>query len=332
MTDGAVVGTMSGPTAGVRLATLGNIIGRVNQDRNAGVAGELGVFPEVVPVKIHVKDKDLGREDDYGVRIAYDENLLAQLAATVAYAAMSKTADSLDESTARISFTVRTDAAKNGKIERNNMFYGASDVGQTAVTELLQAMAIVCANTDEESGVFDVQVDAQIERGRKTASLISAVPDKTKVKPGETVKFTTVIKPYRKNKETLVIPYTVPKRQPAGNLSLDIRGGGLIPLTQLAALQQAGVDLSPQEDKTIPTRTKLENFVSTGKNNEIIIGPGQLPQGDAPRRSRYKKADVKKDEHTVKLLSEKKKPEGETKFATEYIIDNVIHATLQIEK
>ena len=42
MTDAKVVGTISGPTDGMKIASIGNIIGRINQDREAGVAGILG--------------------------------------------------------------------------------------------------------------------------------------------------------------------------------------------------------------------------------------------------------------------------------------------------
>ena len=333
LTDASVVGTASGPTTGLKVATIGNIIGRVNQDRNAGVAGELGVFPAVVPVRVNVKDNVLARNESYGVRIAYDEDFLAKLAASVAYAAMSKTTDSLEGSTASLNFVIRTDAADGGKVERGNMFYSNADVGQIAVSELAQAMGLICGNTDRESDIVDVQVDVELERGRKTASLISAVPDKTKARPGDTVNFTTVIKPYRRDKETLVIPYIIPKRQPVGSMNLDIRGGGLQPLTILAAMQQAGIDLSPQEDKNLSTEAKLKTLTNSGKNNEIIISPS-IPSGEQTQKkpSRSKRDGKSGDKPPVKLLSEKKKTEGETKFATSYIIDNVIHATLQIAK
>ena len=343
LTDASVIGTISGPTSGVKLATIGNIIGRISQDRSAGVAGELGVFPTVIPVKVKVKDEALGREDDYGVRIAYDESFVSQLAASVAYAAMSKTADSLESKTATLGFTVRTDAADKGSVSRQNMFYNAVDVGQVSVLELAQVLNLICSDTEKESNITDIKVDINLEQGRKTASLISAVPDKVKVKPGDTVKFTTTIKPWRKERETLIIPYTVPKTAPVGTLALDVRGGGLVPLNQLTvALAAAGVDLSPQEDKTVSVATKLNALIDGGKNNEIIIAPGQTPAAAANPKKALKaaKAAAKKaaEENAaasssakINLLGKKGK-EKEPRFATQYIIDNVIHTALQVVK
>ena len=329
MTDATVVGTISGQSNGMKIANIGNIIGRISQDRETGIAGTIGDFPTVVPVKIRIKDTTLGRTDDYGARIAYDEDFLPELSGGIAYAAMTKTSDTLAGSTANVHFTIRTNAAEGGKFERSNMFYNTADVGQIAVGELMQAMSIVCSNTEQESDIVDVQVDVQMENGRKTATLLSAVPDKATVKPGDLVKFTTTIKPYRRDKETLLIPYRVPVTAPEGPLTLDIRGGGVAPIAQLKLLQQTGLDLIAQEDKTATTKDKLQGLKRTGRNNEIIIAPGAQAQVMTPAQQR-KAAQQRK--FSFSLNKPKNENAGETKFTTNYIIDNVIHSTLQVER
>ena len=344
MTDATVVGTIAGQSNGMKIANVGNIIGRINQDRETGVAGLLGEFPSVVPVKIHVKDASLGRDDTYGARIAYDEDYLAQLSAGLAYAAMSKTSDSLGESTAQLSFTVRTNAAPDGKFVRKNMFYNTTDVGQVAVGELMQAMGIICADADKEADIIDVQVDVDVEAGRKTATIVSSVPDKTTVRPGETVQIKTTIKPYRKDKETLLIPYTVPENQPDGTLNLDVRGGGMIPVTPLMLLQQTtGVAVQSETDKAQTTADKLKALAETGRNNEIIIAPGAAPQPlsekeqkkilrEAAKAAKRATAAAKAAPRKVDFLQKpEEKTAGQTKFETGYIIDNVAHAVLKVD-
>lgn len=340
MTDATVVGTISGQSNGMKIANIGNIIGRISQDRETGIAGTIGDFPTVVPVKVRIKDTTLGRTDDYGARIAYDEDFLPELSGGIAYAAMTKTSDTLAGSTANVHFTIRTNAAEGGKFERSNMFYNTADVGQIAVGELMQAMSIVCSNTEQESDIVDVQVDVQMENGRKTATLVSAVPDKATVKPGDLVKFTTTIKPYRRDKETLLIPYRVPVTAPEGPLTLDIRGGGVAPIAQLKLLQQTGLDLIAQEDKTATTKDKLQGFKRTGRNNEIIIAPGAQAQVMMPAQQRKAAREAAKAareaaqqrKFSFSLNKPKNENAGETKFTTNYIIDNVIHSTLQVER
>lgn len=340
MTDATVVGTISGQSNGMKIANIGNIIGRISQDRETGIAGTIGDFPTVVPVKVRIQDTTLGRTDDYGARIAYDEAFLPELSGGIAYAAMTKTSDTLAGATANVHFTIRTNAADGGKFERSNMFYNTADVGQIAVGELMQAMSVICSNTDQESDIVDVQVDVQMENGRKTATLVSAVPDKTTVKPGDLVKFTTTIKPYRRDKETLLIPYRVPVTAPEGPLTLDIRGGGVAPITQLKLLQQTGVDLIAQEDKTTTTKDKLQSLKCTGRNNEIIIAPGAsaVPLTPAQQRKAAREAAkaareaAQQRKFSISLNAPKNETPGETKFTTNYIIDNVIHTTLQVER
>ena len=333
MTDAKVVGTISGQSNGMKIASIGNIIGRVNQDRATGIAGVLGKFPTVVPIKVKVTDKSLGRTADYNARIAYDEDFLPQLSGGIAYAALSKTADDLSAGTAEVGFTIRTDAVASGKVERKNMFYNAADVGQIAMAELMQAMNVISQNKEKESDIIDVQVNIDVDSNRKTASLISAIPDKKTVKPGETVNFKTTIKPYRKAKETLVIPFTVPESQPSGTMNLDIRGGGLVPATALMLLQQSGVDVVSEEDSKQTTEDKLKSLQETGRNNEVIIAPSQVQKPVAASAQRRALQEMQAKGHKVDLLGlQGKESVGKTKFATNYIIDNVVHSTLTIAR
>ena len=344
MTDARVVGTISGPTDGMKIASIGNIIGRINQDREAGVAGIIGAFPESVPMRVRVKDTSLGYDRKFAAQIAYDEDFLPVLVPGIAYAAMGKTSDTLGEATANLKFTIRTTAGEDGKIERSNMYYTASDVGQASVGELAQVMTLLCQNAEEEADVTSVDVDIEMESTRKTASLISAVPEKPSAKPGETVNFRTTIKPFRREKEELLIPYHVPESQAPGVLSLDVRGGSFIPVTAALLQNALGIDTSAEEDKTQTTADKLKQFLQLGRNNEIIVAPAIAPklplsaEEKKEAKKRLKKqegAPRKKQEKRIDLLGQKAKKQGnpfEAKFETGYVIDNVIHTSLLIEE
>ena len=344
MTDAKVVGTISGPTDGMKIASIGNIIGRINQDREAGVAGIIGAFPESVPMRVRVKDTSLGYDRKFAAQIAYDEDFLPVLVPGIAYAAMGKTSDTIGEATANLKFTIRTTAGEDGKIERSNMYYTASDVGQASVGELAQVMTLLCQNAEEEADVTSIDVDIEMESTRKTASLISAVPEKPSAKPGETVNFRTTIKPFRREKEELLIPYHVPESQAPGVLSLDVRGGSFIPVTAALLQNALGIDTSAEEDKTQTTADKLKQFLQLGRNNEIIVAPAIAPklplsaEEKKEAKKRLKKPESvprKKQEKRIDLLGQKAKKQGnpfETKFETGYVIDNVIHTSLLIEE
>ena len=341
MTDADVIGTIAGQSNGVKIANIGSVIGRVNQDRETGVAGILGTFPTSVPVQIHVKDNALGTEETFGAQIAYDEDFLPILSGSIAYAAMSRVSDSLGSSTARVRFAIRTNAYEGGLFERRNMYYSAADVGQVAVTELLQAMNLIVTNAEKESDIVDVNVDVELNAGRETALLVSATPDKMTVKPGDTVTFKTTIRPYRKAEETLSIPYKVPKTQPAGVLNLDIRGGGFVPVNPLMLFAQAGLEVPDDEEKFKSTGDRLRELADQGQNNEIIIAPGAAPAPTSEKEMKKRMKAVAKasaraakdePEKRVTLLADPKKREEKEKFFAPYVIENVIHATLKVEE
>lgn len=341
MTDADVVGTISGVSNGMKISQIGNIIGRVNQDRTTGISGIIGKIPDSVPIHVNVFDYANQIEESYDAKIAYNEKLIPALSAAVAYSSMTKTSDYLGDKTATLKFSIDTNAVNSGKIERTNMFYNVSDVGQVSVAELLSAVNVICSDVENRNEISDVHVDVTIENGRKTATIISAVPDKMNVKPGEKVTFTTTIQPYRAKREVVQIEYTVPKNQPEGLLNLDVRGGSLVPITQAMLLQQAGIVSADEPIK--PAADQIRELVEAGKNNEIIIAPGAstevLSEREQKRRIRAvlkaqeEEAALEKQNHKVELLKDKeKKSSNETRFATNYIIENVVHATLKVER
>ena len=288
-----------------------------------------------------MKDNALGTEETFGAQIAYDEDFLPILSGSVAYAAMSRVADSLGSSTARIRFAIRTNAYDGGLFERRNMYYSAADVGQVAVTELLQAVNLIVTNAEQESDIIDVNVDVELNGERQTALLVSATPDKMTVKPGETVTFRTKIRPYRKAEETLSISYQVPKTQPAGVLNLDIRGGGFVPVNPLMLFAQAGLEVPDDEEKFKSTGDRLRELAEQGENNEIIIAPGAAPAPTSEKEMKKRmkaaakasaRAAKEEPEKRVKLLADPNKKEAKEKFFAPYVIENVIHATLKVEE
>ncbi|MBR1728726.1 MAG: SpoIVB peptidase S55 domain protein, partial [Selenomonadaceae bacterium] len=332
MTDASVIGTISGANGlGVKIANVGNIIGRINQDRDTGVAGIIGKFPSVVPINVKITDKVLGKSETYNSLMAYNETFIPKLGAAIAYTALSRTTDSLSESTVDVNFSIKTNAISSGKIERKNTFYNATDVGQVAVIELLQALNLVCSNTTQESDIFSIDVDMTFDNERRTASLVSAVPNKTKVKPGETIELNVTLQPYRKKNETLKISYTVPVTMKEGPLTLDLHGGALIPVSQ--ALANSGLITSTENNDAAKNyNDKINELINSGRNNQIVVEPGGVAEPKSDRELKREIARAKKAQEKALKAGKKANTPKETKVDTNYIIDNVIHTTIEVEK
>ena len=334
MTDADVISTIHGPTSGMKLGNVQGIIGRVNQDRQDGIGGILGQFPQTVPVIVTVHDKDTGREITYNTMVAYDEEVLAALAPVVVYSSINTTLDRQDASTASLQFSLRSSYGKDGLISRRNMFYDDGDVAKVAVTELNDILAVILGNKEKEADMLDLKVDVTIDKGRKTATLVSAVPSKQEAVPGEEITFDTTIKPYRGEKIKLSVPYKVPEHQQPGQLALDVHGGGLVNVAKILLAQQQATEAGAKPAEEEPTvDVQLQNMLSSNCNNDIVIeSTVEVPQNDAELKESIRQAQ-KLAKELAKNPQAVKKPNQKpvvNKLATDYIIENVIHTSVKV--
>ncbi|MBP2633599.1 MAG: spoIVB 1 [Firmicutes bacterium] len=335
MTDANIISTASGLNTGFKIGVPGNAVGVINQDRTAAIAGALGRYPSVIPLRVNVTDKQFNTTKSYSMQIAYDEQLAASLAATMVYNSIDQTIDRTGEGTAKVSFEIMSNAAPGGVLKRDNMYYNPQDVGKLAIGEVFQALDILCDNTISETDIVSVKVNVDIDQTRKTASIIEAIPEKTSVKAGEKVNIAVKLKPYRNNEVILKIPYTVPKQQAPGSMMLEVRGGGLVSVAQLL-MQQQGIDFSAQEDKTKPLDVIIKEFLDSNKNNEIIIdqmvAPVDMTNQVAQPKAPAVKKSAKGSKENNKMVKNKSEEEvNNTKFATDYIIDNVVQTAINVE-
>ena len=338
MTDAQVISTIHGPTNGMKLGNVNGIIGRINQDRQDGIGGILGQMPQTVPVIVTVHDRDTGRSVTYNSMLAYDEEVVSVLAPVVVYSSISNTLDRQDGSTASLKFSLRSNYGEKGLIERRNMFYDAEDVAKVSIGELNDILGVILGNKEKEPDLLDLKVDVTVERGRKTATLISAVPSKKDVLPGEKITFDTTIQPYRGEKIKVTVPYTVPKAQAPGNLALDVHGGGLVNVAKILLAQQAAIDAGVNMDEEPPVSIQLQDMLASNCNNEIIIeSTVVVPKNDDELKESIKKAK-KQAEQLAKQESNNagrnnnapQEPAPVNKAATEYIIENIIHTNVNV--
>lgn len=331
MTDADIIGSAGGILNGVKVSSFGKIIGRINQDRFSGVGGILNEYPAAIPVRVKVTDRNLGKESTYVSKVAYDEDILPTLASSIVYASMDRTADRASYGTSKIKFTIMTDEMPEGKFERENMYYDPKDVGQFTVGELTQALYFLCTNMEKPSNILDVKVDVDFTSSRKTASIVSAIPDKEEAKPGELVNFSVTLKPYRRENITVNIPYTIPKTQKEGQMFLEVKGGGFV---QLAQVLQSGLAATPQDIANLSTVDRLNDLNNLNKNNEIVISPTIDTQSESDQDKAIQEA-IKLSEEISKM-SKKEREEfnknRESKISTDYVVDNFIQTSIKIKK
>ncbi|MDR7866201.1 MAG: SpoIVB peptidase S55 domain-containing protein [Sporomusaceae bacterium] len=351
LTNAYVFTTVKGMENSFKVGAIGPALGTIDQDRGAGVAGQLGVFPSVVPLRINVTDRALGASRDATIQVVQDEQLFPVLTAASVLSVLEKTADRIGAGTAKITFEISARNMPGDVFKRENMFYSAANIGEMAISELYELMALLAANQFQAVDVIDVQVDATVDPERRTAIIMEARPNVASAKPGDKIEIAVSLKPFRGETITVKVPFTIPRDQQPGPLTLEVRGGGMVPLLELLAKRQKGDEELLQTFGKLKTKTfddMIKEMAERDRNNDIVVEilsgeAGELLGGMGAAKAPSTKLDPVPKPNAADGQNQKtpwsgkgaeglKKPNTKSTVSTEYIIDSDTQVLINVEK
>lgn len=274
LTNAYVFTTVNGLENSFKVGSVGTALGTVGQDRGAGVAGELGRFPSILPMRITVTDSALGNTRDAEVQVVQDEQLTPVLAAASVLSIIEKTADRVGAGTAKVTFEISARNMPGEVFKRENMFYSPANIGELAISELYELLALLAGNQFQAVDVMDVKVDVTVDPERRTATVMEARTNVAAARPGDKVDVLVSLKPYRGEMVTKTVSFTIPKDQPPGPLTLEVRGGGMVPLAELLNKRQKGEGEIMQQLGKLKTRTfadMIKELSDRDRNNDIVV-------------------------------------------------------------
>lgn len=256
-----------------KLGSVGAEIGKINQDRGAGIAGQYGYLAPGIPVIIKVHDTDTGAANIKRVKIVEDNELTPVLAATAVYNAVNKTIDRSGGGTATLTYTIRASQGRDKDVTRHNMYYSEDNINEKSIDELYNVLDILKHNEFIDYPILDINMSVDITQAKKSARIVDASAAPVVVSPGDTVYFKVTLHPYRGVDEVKTMSFVVPKNQPFGDAVLEIRGGGVIPLPYLIEKQKYNLT-----DEIIERLHQYKDFNALKKdietedaNNDLVI-------------------------------------------------------------
>lgn len=337
MTNAQIYTTVNGLENSFKVGTTGEAVGIINQDRGAGVAGVTGRYPVIVPMRIMVHDTNTGSSRDAAVQIVQDEQLTPVLAATTVFSIIDKTLDRVGAGTARVSYEISGNKAPVESLKRDNMFYTAGNIGELAVAELHESLTMLLSNQFNPVDIIDVKVNISIDSERKTAAITEARAGVAAARPGETVPITVKLKPFRGEPITRIVDFVVPKNQPAGPLTLEVRGGGMIPLIYILKGQGLDTELIKLTKKQQSFDEIVAELTNRDRNNDLVVEVMDMNfagiadgQGMLPQAGKVKKPVVELEPQLSQLA--KKGNENKYVITTDYIVESDTQVMLQIVK
>ena len=219
--------------SGFKLGSMGAEVGTVTEDRGAGIAGTSGKITSGIPMAITVRDLDMNRTRQAGVKVVEADELTPTLSTTAVYNFISKTLDRNGEGTSTLTLKIQPRDINIPPLERTNMFYSNDSIGIKSVDEFYNIIDVLMNNRFINYEIAGIQVDASLTKEKKTAVIGDATLSPAVASPGDTVVINVKLQPFREEPITKEIFFTVPKDQPYGEVTLEVRGGGVVPLPYL---------------------------------------------------------------------------------------------------
>ncbi len=255
-----------------KVGNLGAMIGIINQDRGAAIAGMLGPLPRLFNMRVVVTDQDTGSRYQLGTQIVRRRDMARMFAPLVALSATEQARNQGGgEGTAIVKLTLRARGLP-AAIVRENTFYSTRDVATASVLDIVDAMELAFYNDLRKLEPYDLTVETVLTKRRLTASIVDVETDTREVSLGGTLRVRVTLQPYLGERPvTRVIEVPVPRDFPRGPAVVLVRSAGdasgAPPEAQLS--QALGSEPVPWGVDSLETALRVfENF---GKNTDIMV-------------------------------------------------------------
>jgi hypothetical protein len=219
-------------------APAGPPLGSFTVDRQGGIGGTIGKPAQSFAVDVRVRDENLARERTLKVEVIRDPELAPILTAVCVVQAMQEVMDRTGGGSATIGWSLQADGLGR-EVSRDDMVYSAGDVTGEAAAGPLFVLDALLRNDFGALTPRALKINITVSDERRTARLTGLRCDATKLKPGDTLKLTATLQPYRGQPYTRELTLLVPRSTPAGRFVLDVHGRARSangPLTQAALM------------------------------------------------------------------------------------------------
>jgi hypothetical protein len=243
-----------------KIASTGEIIGTVTQDRATAIAGTLGAGPTLIPVKLNLTS-ERGTKKTFNMSIVNDQLFTPLLA----YLSILNTLQSYERQNGAASYVVRGEASvkKYGHVAFEDLFTGdQGSVGAAAYVVAPINFLMRNAFEDVELEGLTLNIDASEEP--RSATLERVWIDAARPKAGTTVDLKMLLRTYRGEEFTKTLPIDIPANARGTSLSVMVADGGRLSQWEARELQ-----IQPLQARGLPQMMQVLN--SARKNNRLYV-------------------------------------------------------------
>ncbi|TDX59187.1 SpoIVB peptidase S55 domain-containing protein [Orenia marismortui] len=287
-----------------KIGSPGKLKGVINQDRTAGIAGEIGKFPNVVPLEINVTDNDLARSKTYNLQIIQNEELIEGLASSAVLQAIDSTIDRTGEGTSKVSIEIMGNKVPADIVKVENLYYSPNDIAASSLADFLQGLSLILHNPFNKVDLANIKFNIEIEKDAKVALIEEIKLNKKEAAPGEEVEAEITLRPYRNELITKKVKFKIPEDTKSTNLEVHVFSGQEANLNQMAPQEEE----KKSKANNIKTLEELiEVYKSQKKNNQLVVElrPTYTPSADVDNNIKEVNKEHENKEDKKKAIEDK---------------------------
>jgi len=217
-----VLATIPALTVSFKVDDPGTPVGSIHQDRFGAIYGKIGDEAATIPVRISVKS-DLGQTETYRFSVAQAPLISPLLLQLALVSAVGATERGLGPSTLVMNGKIRL--AGGDDVNLDDVL--VSDSGPANAAGAMVAAPLNALLTSNFPGlhVEGIDLDMSVQNQNRAATLESAWPSKSEVRPGDSIDVMTVVRTPAGESFTQRIPVAIPENVNAKTLTLVVGSG-----------------------------------------------------------------------------------------------------------
>ena len=258
MTRAYVHALLPSMTSSMKIATSGDVIGTVQQDRATTIAGLMGDAPATIPVKIAL-ESDRGFKKQFSFSVINDQ-LFTPL---FTYVSILSTLTSYERETGAATFNIKgtMNVKSHGEIKIEDLFSG-NGASMNAAGSIMAPLTFLLANDFEPIEIEAVDLTIQSTEQPRTATIERVWLDGVRPRAGRTVPLKVLMRTYRGEEIVSTVPLAIPANA-SGALSVMVSDGSRLAQWERREVRQ------PTEPRDVPQLMRALN--TARKNNRLYV-------------------------------------------------------------
>jgi len=243
----------------MKIASTGEVIGTVSQDRATAIAGTLGKGPTLIPINLLLKS-ERGTSKQFHIAMVNDQLFTPLLA----YLSILNTLQSYERQNGVASYAVKGTASvkKYGNLTFEDLFSGEQP-SASASASVVAPLNFLLRNSFEDIEIEGLNLEIDASEQPRSATLERVWIDGARPKPGSTVALKVLLRSYRGEETTKTLPIQIPP-QARGSISVMVSDAA-----RLSQFEARELQVQPAQTRGVPQMLQVLN--SARRNNRLYV-------------------------------------------------------------